>query len=214
MLDPGVDESDECIVAYPAGEIPGVEVTVGDKNEDSFVKYPIIKIPGVDAESSNAKLPGMDTDFDAESTGVEMDTGAYGEAYEAVPQEQGNTVEVDGLDKVYGLRQQSPTDGMVFVENNIEKHRIQVSTSIAQQRLDKLTQVKHKNVALTQVMALLLKLVMLVTMTGTTVAHKFMKAPPTKRRGADADCALNNETLHWHEVTGKQKKQALGVPVG
>ena len=63
-------------------------------------------------------------------------------------------------------------------------------------------------------MALLLKLVMLVKMTGTTVVHKSMKAPPTKRGGANAEHALNNETLHWNEVTGKQKKQALGVPVG
>ena len=56
-------------------------------------------------------------------------------------------------------------------------------------------------------MALLLKLVMLVTLTGTTVAHKSMKALPTKRGGADAEDAMNNETLHWHEVTGKHKKQ-------
>ena len=33
MLDPGVDVSDKCVVAYPAGEILGVEVTVGDMNE-------------------------------------------------------------------------------------------------------------------------------------------------------------------------------------
>ena len=63
-------------------------------------------------------------------------------------------------------------------------------------------------------MTLLLDLVMLVTMNGTTVAHKSMKAPPTKRGGAAFEHALNNETLHWQEVTGKQKKQALGVPVG
>ena len=46
-------------------------------------------------------------------------------------------------------------------------------------------------------MALLLKLVILVMMTGTTVAHKSMKvAPFTKRGGADAEHAMNNETLH------------------
>ena len=67
---------------------------------------------------------------------------------------------------------------------------------------------------MTQVMALMLKLVMLVTLTDTTVAYKHMKSPPTKREGADAERAMNNETLHWHEVTGKQKEQALGVPVG
>ena len=68
----------------------------------------------------------------------------YCEAYDAVSQEQGYKIEV------HGLGQQGPTEGMVFVENNSEKHRIQVSKSIAaQQRLDKLTLVKHKNVALT-----------------------------------------------------------------
>ena len=44
VLDPGVDESDTCVVTYPAGEIPGVKVTVGDINEDSFLKYPIVEI--------------------------------------------------------------------------------------------------------------------------------------------------------------------------
>ena len=48
---------------------------------------------------------------------------------------------------------------------------------MAQQRLYKLTWVKHKVVAMTQVMALLLRLVMLITLTGTTVAHKSMKHP-------------------------------------
>jgi len=58
-------------------------------------------------------------------------------------------------------------------------------------------------------MALMLKLVMLVTLTGTTVAHKSMKALPTKRGGADAERAMNNETLHWHKVASKQKEQVL-----
>ena len=51
VLDPGVDVSVECVIAYPAGEIPGVYVTVGDINEDSSVKHLIIEIPGVDIES-------------------------------------------------------------------------------------------------------------------------------------------------------------------
>ena len=34
------------------------------------------------------------------------DTGAYGKAYDAVPQEQGNKIEV------YGLRQQDPTEAL------------------------------------------------------------------------------------------------------
>ena len=116
VLDPGVDVSDECVVAYPAGEIPEVKVTVGDMNEDSSVKHPIIEIPGVDVESGNAKLPGVDTDFDAEPTGVEMDTGAYGgKSYDAVPQEQGNKI------MVYGLGQQDPTKALTltWVKHNV-----------------------------------------------------------------------------------------------
>ena len=62
---------------------------------------------------------------------------------------------------------------------------------------------------MTQVMVRMLKLVMLVMLTGKTVAHKSMKALPTKRGGADAERAMNNETIHWHEVTGKQKEQVL-----
>ena len=50
----------------------------------------------------------MDKVFDAKST-VEVDAGAYRETYDAVPQEQGNKIEV------YGLGQQ----GMVFVENKL-----------------------------------------------------------------------------------------------
>ena len=88
VLDPVVDESEKWYVLYPAGEIPGVEVTVGDINEDSSVKHLVIDIPGVEVKSGNAKLPGVDTDFDAKPTGVEMDTGAYGgKAYDTVPQE-------------------------------------------------------------------------------------------------------------------------------
>jgi hypothetical protein len=45
--------------------------------------------------SGDAKLPGVDTDFDAKPTGVEVDTEAYGK----VPQEQ---------DEVYDLGQQDP----------------------------------------------------------------------------------------------------------
>ena len=111
MLDPDVNESDKCVVAYPAGEIPGVEVTVGDINEHSFVKYPIVKIPGVDIGLGDAQLTGVDKDFDAKPTGVELEvaTNSYGEAYVVVPQKQGKEI------KVYGLGQQGSTEGMVFV---------------------------------------------------------------------------------------------------
>ena len=96
----------------------------------------------------------MEKDLDAESTGVEVDTGAYGETYDAatdaygkaygaVPQEQGNKI------KVYGLGQQGQTGGMVFVEKDIKKYRIQFPTSRAQQCLKLPTQVNHKLVAMT-----------------------------------------------------------------
>ena len=101
VLDPGVDESDKCVVAYPADEIPGVEVTAVNVSDNSSVTYPIVKIPGVDVELGDVEFTEMDKDLDAESTEVEVDTGAYGEtydaatdsynkAYDAVPQEQGN----------------------------------------------------------------------------------------------------------------------------
>ncbi len=139
----------------------------------------------------------MDKDLDALSTGVDVDTGAYGKAYDAVPQEQGNKIEV------YSLGQKVHTECMVFVEKDIEQYRIQSPTSRAQQRLKLPTQVKHKVIAMTRIMALMLKLMMFVTLTGTTVAHKSMKALPTKIEGADAERTMNNETLHWHKVTGK-----------
>ena len=98
----------------------------------------------MDIKSGDAQLTGVDKDFDAKPKGVRLEAAnnSYNEAYAAV-QEQGSKI------NVYVLAQQGPTEGMVFVENNIKKHKIQVSTSIAQQRLDKLTRVKHKNVALT-----------------------------------------------------------------
>ena len=55
----------------------------------------------------------------------------------------------------------------------------------------------------------MLKMVMLVTLTGTIAVHKSMKALPIKTGGADAELAMNNETLHCHKVTGKQKEQVL-----
>ena len=66
-----------------------------DEDDDSFVAHPNDELPGVDVQLGDAELPGVDTDFDAKPTGVEVDTEAYGN----VPQEQ---------NKVYGLGQQDP----------------------------------------------------------------------------------------------------------
>ena len=89
-----------------AVEIPGVEDTVGDMNEYFFVKYPIVDIPGMGIELGDAQLTGVDKYFDAKPTGVELEvaTGSYGKAYDAVPQEQGNKI------KVYGLGHQDPIE--------------------------------------------------------------------------------------------------------
>ncbi len=64
-----------------------------DEDEDSIVAHPNDELPGVDVHSGDAELPGVDMDFDAKPTGVEVDTEAYGD----VSQEQ---------NKVYGLGQQ------------------------------------------------------------------------------------------------------------
>ena len=74
-----MEESDECVVTYSNDEIPGVEVTAVNVRENYSQIYPIVEIPGVDVKSDDAKLTGVDKDFDDETTGVEVDTGAYGE---------------------------------------------------------------------------------------------------------------------------------------
>jgi hypothetical protein len=64
-----------------------------NEDDDSFVAHPNDELPEVDVHLGDTELPGVDTDFDAKPTGVEVDTEAYGD----VPQEQ---------NEVYGLRQQ------------------------------------------------------------------------------------------------------------
>ncbi len=66
-----------------------------DEDDNSFVAHPNDELTGVDVHSGVDELPGVDTGFDTKPTGVEVDTGAYGDA----PQEQ---------NKVYDLRQQDP----------------------------------------------------------------------------------------------------------
>jgi hypothetical protein len=115
VQDPGVDESSECVATYTADEIPGVEVTAVNVSNNSSVTYPIVEIPGVDVEL-DVEVTGVNKDLDAEPTGVVVDTGvAYGrEAYDAVPQDQGNKT------KVYGLGQQVPKEGK---EHKEMKHK-------------------------------------------------------------------------------------------
>ena len=121
----------------------------GNKREATDVSGMMVAaVPVVrEFKLGDAQLTGVENDFDAKPTGVELEelevaTDSYGKAYDAVPQEQGNKIEV------YGLGQQGPTESMVFVENDIEKYKIQVPTSMAKQRLDKPTRVKHRNIAL------------------------------------------------------------------
>ena len=61
------------------------------------MRYPIVKIPGVDIKLGDAKLTGVGKDSNAKPTGVEVDTGAHSETYDAVPEEQSNKIEVYGL---------------------------------------------------------------------------------------------------------------------
>ena len=132
---------------------------MGDLSENSCAEYPSDKIPGVDVDSGEVTFPGVDQDFDTKPTGVELETGAYNEVYDAVPQKQGNEIDV------YGLGQQDPTEAPI------------------------------------------LKLVMLVKLNSTTMTHKSMKALLTKRGGADSELAMDNETLHWHEVTVSRRNR-------
>ncbi len=112
-----------------------------------------------------------------------MDTGAYSsDAYDALPQDQGKTI------KLYGLGQQVPTKAQ---SKEGKEHK----------------EMKHKT-AKARVIMLLLKLIMLVTLTGTTMAD-VKKALPTKKGGVGDELAMENETLHWHEVTSKQKEHVL-----
>ena len=46
---------------------------MGDVSKDSIVKCPVFKILGVDIELGDAKLTGVDKDFDAKPTGVEAE---------------------------------------------------------------------------------------------------------------------------------------------
>ena len=55
-----MNEKDNYFVIFPAGELPRVDVPVGDVNEDAFLEYPIDNIPGVDVELGDAELTGVD----------------------------------------------------------------------------------------------------------------------------------------------------------
>jgi hypothetical protein len=134
----------------------------------------------------------VNKDLDAKFTGVEVDTGAYGsKAYDAVPQDQGNKT------KVYGLGQQSST---IAQRKKGKKHKVALT-------LTWVKLMKHKT-AMACLIMLLLKLMMLVTLTNATKAG-VTKVLSTKKGGVDAKIAIENETLHWHEVTSTQKEHVL-----
>ena len=89
VLDPGVEEIDKCSVLYPAGELPAVDVPVGNVSRNSCVEYPSDKITGVDVSLGEVAFPVVDKDFDAKNTGVEVKTGAYGGTHDAVTVREG-----------------------------------------------------------------------------------------------------------------------------
>ncbi len=65
---------------------------------------------------SDVTFTGVGKNIDAESTGVKVDTGAYGsKAYDSVPQDQGKKI------KVYGLGQQVPT---IAQSKKGKKHKV------------------------------------------------------------------------------------------
>ncbi len=66
-----------------------------DEDDNSFVARPNDKLTGVGVHSGDDERPGVDTNFYAKPTGVEVDIEAYGD----VPQEQ---------NKVYGHGQLDP----------------------------------------------------------------------------------------------------------
>jgi hypothetical protein len=50
-----------------------------DEDDNSFVAHPNDALPGVDVHLGDTELPGVDRDFDAKPTGVEVDIEAYGD---------------------------------------------------------------------------------------------------------------------------------------
>ncbi len=140
----------------------------------------------------DAEVTGVNKDLDAESTGVEVDTGAYdSKAYDAVSQDQGNKT------KVYGLEQQVPT---IAQSKEGKKHKVALT-------LTRVKHMKHKT-AIARVLTLMLMLMMLITLTDTTKVGA-TKTRPTKKGGVDAKIAMEYETLYWHKVTIKQKEHVL-----
>ena len=70
----------------------------------------------------DVEVTGENKDLDAESTGMEVDTGAYGsKAYDAVPQYQGNKT------KVYGLGQQVSTRAQSKEGKKLMKHKTAIA---------------------------------------------------------------------------------------
>ncbi len=64
-------ETHPCVlhVCYPKnmGEFGFVQM---DEDDDSFLAHPNDKLTGVNVHSGDAELPGVNTDFDTEPTGV------------------------------------------------------------------------------------------------------------------------------------------------
>ncbi len=203
-----------------------------DEDGNSFVTHPNDKLPGVGMHSGDAELPGVDTDFDAKPTGVEVDTEAYGDA----PQEQ---------NKVYGLGQQDPIAAPTetpTIEPTAEPI-VAGSSSPAKRRLTRMVKKPSAStpsmtgnkyaVALTQIVASLqgskntlsmaqmsVKLMLpgvhrKADTVGMIMAQLSMKAT-IKKWGVEAEYAITKEMKqlhwrdlykpkHWHGLTKKQK---------
>jgi len=214
-----------------------VEPGAGGNDDDSVVKLISDVIPGVDPTlEEDAELPGVDTDFDAEPTGVEIDS-------DYVPQE---LTEVDG----FGQQDPStapteepsaepPTEPRVDTLAPSPKKGMAAWNARNRKQPEKYVpsmKGNKYNVAHTQIVASLkgrhamsmaqmsVKLMAKgehrkADTVGMIAAQLSMKAA-IKKWGQEAEYAITKEMKqlywrdsykpkHWHELTKKQKKQIL-----
>jgi hypothetical protein len=81
--------------------------SVGILDDDLIIIHLAVEIPGVDTATDPSKIAGVDTVFDVEPTGVDMDTNAW--AMDTNVSVDNNVIAIDGL------KQQDPTEGATMV---------------------------------------------------------------------------------------------------
>ena len=214
------------------------DVEPGGNDDDSVVDLISDVIPGVDpTPEEDAELPGVDTDFDAEPTGVEVDS-------DYVPQE---LTEVDGLGQqdpstapTEEPSAEPPTEPRVETLAPSPKKGMAARNARNRKQPEKYVPSMKGNkytVALTQIAASLKGSKHAMSMAqmsvklmskgehrkadtvGMIMAQLSMKAA-IKKWGQEAEYAITKEMKqlhwrdsykpkHWHELTKKQKEQIL-----